>query len=248
MNQKEWKEKSKNPENRAEFWYWRNKAVKYFDLKPGEVIHHLIETKEQKDFNKIYYERWGFDLNGEMKYCIKMTKEEHDEYHVSLRRGKHNTPEHNKKVSDSVKRFYETPEGELTKKKAKEKYWSRENAHEHQSEALKKYFSDENNRKKLSDTLKGVKLWTNGEIYTYAHECPDGFWKAESQNKGKTWTNSNKIRLIKCIETNEVLNVNEIRFKYPNAKHAREVADGKRKTSDGYHWEWVDEENGLTDQ
>ena len=98
MNRKEWKKLSKDKKNK-EFWFWRNKAVKFFNLQKGEVIHHLIETEEQKEFNKSYYERWGFDFDNVMKYCIKMTKEEHDNYHSSLRKGKHNTNEHNKNVS-----------------------------------------------------------------------------------------------------------------------------------------------------
>ena len=241
MNMKEWKSNIKIVENRKDFFYWRNKAVQYFNLKPGEVIHHLMETDEQKEFNSKYYERWGFDFDGQMKYCVKMSKEDHDAYHVSLRRGKHNTAEHNKKVSDGLKKYYKTPEGELTKKIAKEKFWSRENAHQHQSEAIKKYFSNEENRKKLSDSMKGLKMWTNGEKRIWAHECPDGYWPCESPIKGKTWVQKNKIKLVKCIETGEVLNINEVRFKYPNASHVREAANGTRNLAGGYHWEWVNE-------
>lgn len=248
MNMKEWKYHSKNPENRKEFFYWRNKAVQYFNLKPGEVIHHLMETPEQKEFNSKYYERWGFDFNGEMKYCVKMLKEQHDEYHVSLRKGKHNTEEHNKKVSEGLKKFYQTPEGKETLKRSKEKFWARENAHEHQSEVLKLYYSNEENRKKLSDKLKGIKLWTNGEEFTYSHECPEGFWKAESFNKGKHWVQKDKIRLVRCIETDEILNVNEVRFKYPKAaEHVRDVANGKRHKAGGLHWEWVDNEQSNSE-
>jgi len=75
MNRKEWlKQEKKN-------WEWRNKAVKYFNGKKGDVIHHLMETEEQRNFNNLYYERWGFDLNGEMKYCSLMNYEDHLKYH-----------------------------------------------------------------------------------------------------------------------------------------------------------------------
>lgn len=50
-----------------------------------------------------------------MRYAIKMTKEEHDAYHVSLRKGKHNSKEHNQRVSESLKKFYKTPEGKLSR-------------------------------------------------------------------------------------------------------------------------------------
>ena len=41
------------------------------------VIHHLRDTEEQRNFNDTYYERWGFDLNGEMKYAVMITHREH---------------------------------------------------------------------------------------------------------------------------------------------------------------------------
>ena len=241
MNRKEWKKLSKDKKNK-EFWFWRNKAVKFFNLQKGEVIHHLIETEEQKEFNKNYYERWGFDFDNVMKYCIKMTKEEHDNYHSSLRKGKHNTNEHNKKVSESLKKFYSTPEGKEVIKKSQEKRWSKKENHEKQSQTIKEYFSNEENRKKLSDSMKGLKLWTNGEKNVWAHECPDGYVKAESPKKGKHWHQKSKIRMIMCVETGEVLNVNEVKEKdlYNHTKHAADVANGKRKIAGGFHWEWVD--------
>ena len=241
MNRKEWKKLSKSKKNK-EFWYWRNKAVKFFNLQKGEVIHHLIETDEQKEFNKKYYERWGFDFNETMKYCIKMTKEEHDNYHASLRKGKHNSKEHNKKVSESLKFFYSTTEGKESVRKAQEKRWANEKNHKKQSQSLKKYFSNEDNRKKLSDSMKGLRLWTNGVEKVYAHECPEGYVKAESPIKGKHWYQKAKIKMIMCVETGEILNVNEVKTKemYNYTTHAAEVADGKRKSAGGFHWVWVD--------
>lgn len=233
MNFKEWKTYIRtNTNTTSDIWYWRNEAVKYFKLKPGEVIHHLIDTDEQKEFNNKYYERWGFDLNGEMKYCIKMTKVEHDTYHALLRKGKHNTQEHNLKVSESLKKLYATPEGKTIQQNARKKYWERENAHEHQSNALTLYYSNAENRKKLSDKLKGVKLWTNGEKRFFARECPEGYVKAESPTKGRHWHQKNfKERYIKCIETGDIVEVHSICEKYPKASHAGAVANGNRKTA-----------------
>ena len=241
MDRKTWKKLSKEKKDK-EFWYWRNKAVDYFCLQKGEVIHHLIDTEEQKEFNKNNYERWGFDFNGEMKYCVKMTKEEHDEYHVSLRKGKQNSKTHNENVSKSLKLLYSTPEGKEIIKKSQEKRWSKKENHEKQSECLKKYFSNPENRKKLSETMTGLKLWTNGEKKIFSHECPDGYVKADSPTKGRNWFQKSKIKMIRCIETDEILNVNEVRTKkeYGNTTHAGEVADGKRKIAGGFHWGWVD--------
>jgi hypothetical protein len=82
MNQKEWKIESIKPrEERPGLWKFRNQAIKYFNLTKGYVIHHLRETEEQRQFNDQHYERWGFDFNGEMKFAIKITVEEHKKYH-----------------------------------------------------------------------------------------------------------------------------------------------------------------------
>lgn len=238
-----------------DFWLWRNKAVKYFNLQKGEVIHHLIETEEQKEFNKKHYERWGFDFNGEMKFAVKMTKEEHDNYHSSLRKGKHNSKEHNQHVSESLKKFFQTPEGRLSQQKSREGQWSREGAHEKQSEALKNYFSKEENRKKLSETIKEFSFWTDGEHTVYQKECPEGWHKG----RGSLKVNGEKRRkyhlkfisrrlhngkLLKCIETGEFFDVYEPSFR-ENKKvpcHATDVANGIRNKAGGLHWVWVDKE------
>jgi len=47
MNQLEWKIISRNGTKPGGLFNFRNQAVKYFNLKKGEVIHHLRETEEQ---------------------------------------------------------------------------------------------------------------------------------------------------------------------------------------------------------
>ena len=82
MNQKQWKTHIKNKDYvSTDFWKWRNLAVEYFNLKPGYVIHHLRNTEEQCKFNDMYYERWGFDLNNQMKYAVCITVAEHRKIH-----------------------------------------------------------------------------------------------------------------------------------------------------------------------
>ena len=87
-----------------------------------------------------------------------------------------------------------------------------------------------------------LNVLTNGEKNVWAHECPDGYVKAESPTKGKHWHQKSKIRMIMCVETGEVLNVNEVKEKdlYNHTKHAADAANGKRKIAGGFHWEWVD--------
>ena len=81
MNQKEWRVLVHSKDKPQNFWYWRNQAKKYFNLQKGYVIHHLRDTEEQRLFNDQYYERWGFDLNNQMKYCICISEKEHREIH-----------------------------------------------------------------------------------------------------------------------------------------------------------------------
>ena len=85
MNQKEWKTLLNGPKEAIPhgIFKFRNLAEKYFGYKRGSgmVIHHLRDTEEQRNFNDMYYERWGFDLDGEMRYAIMITKEEHAQIH-----------------------------------------------------------------------------------------------------------------------------------------------------------------------
>lgn len=99
MNQHQWKEYVKGPkENRGHnFFYYRNLAQKFlgYKRKQGLTIHHLRDTEEQRNFNDLYYERWGIDFDGEMKYCILLTTEEHKILH-------HLSEETKQKIAQSV--------------------------------------------------------------------------------------------------------------------------------------------------
>ena len=237
------------------FWFWRNKAVKYFNLQKGEVIHHLMETEEQKLFNKEHYERWGFDLNGEMKYAVKMSKEEHDMYHVSLRKGKKNSEEHNRKCSEASKKLWENEEYRSNVLTHRAEYWKNEEAHKKQSNALKNYFSNSENRKKLSEIMKEFSFWTDGEHTVYQKECPEGWHKGQGtlkvngeKRKKKHFQVINRRlyndKLLKCIETGKLFDIYEPDFR-KNKKvpsHAIDVANGKRNIAGGFHWMWVNKE------
>ena len=168
MNRKEWKEFCKvNPK---EGYRWYNKArnkllSKEFESdertdKDARVIHHLIETEEQRKYNDEHYELFGFEVdeNGNEsfeygKYVVFWTKEHHIKYHnvsevtrkkLSLARlgsknhffGKTHSDESRLKISISQKRRFKNKENHPMYGK------------HHSSET----------RKKLSDTHKGKKL------------------------------------------------------------------------------------------
>ena len=99
MNQKEYKKYLQGPkENRPKnFFYYRNLAEKILGYKrrAGLTIHHLRNTPEQQYFNDNFYERWGIDFDGKMKYCICITTEEHKKLHALSKETK-------EKISKSV--------------------------------------------------------------------------------------------------------------------------------------------------
>ncbi len=69
MDQKQWKVATGkvSDDDKKEFFYFRNLAVKELGLRKGYVIHHLRDTEEQRIFNDTYYERWGYDFDGETR-------------------------------------------------------------------------------------------------------------------------------------------------------------------------------------
>jgi len=148
-------------------WTWRNLAVKYFNLQKGEIIHHLRETEEQRDFNDNHYERWGFDFDSEMKYAIKMTAEEHNKYHYQneetkqkrLKTLKQNnkkwiiTEEHRKKLSAASKGKSKSKDHIENNKKARQWYFNQGPSKE--------------TNKKRSDTMK--QKYTDGELFSEEH-------------------------------------------------------------------------------
>lgn len=154
MNQKQWKAaKSKVSSNdRKEFFYFRNLAVKELGLRKGYVIHHLRDTEEQRTFNDTYYERWGYDFDGICKYCVLMKVEDHRAYHRlseetrekigNSNRATKSTAEYKEKVSGKNSYMYGKHRelSDVSKQKI--------------SESRKEFFKKEDNRIALSNTLK----------------------------------------------------------------------------------------------
>ena len=150
MNQKEWKTLTQKPriEIPHDTFKFRNLAEKHFGYKRGSgmVIHHLRDTEEQRNFNDTYYERWGFNLDGEMRYAIMITKEEHTQIH---RLSKETIEKRNKAISIAKTKY--TPE-ELREKKRKIDAEYREKNKDKIREHRKKYYQA--NREKVKQKVK----------------------------------------------------------------------------------------------
>jgi hypothetical protein len=124
------------------------------------VIHHLMDTEEQRKYNNKHYERWGIDENGEFiegKYVAFLTRSEHASYHM-----KHNNPMFNpnsrKKVSDSkkgVKLSQEHCDHLSEAHKGNPRLGWTEDTLRQVSESNKRTWSDPQLRKQLSDARKG---------------------------------------------------------------------------------------------
>lgn len=134
MNQKEWKTLSKlKKENRPkDLFHYRNLAVKLLGWKRGKslVIHHLRNTEEERNFNDKYYERWGIDFDGKLKYTVLMTTEEHKQLHstsdetkekisksVSIAKTKYTKEEIREHINTCNKAYRETHKEAISQKK-----------------------------------------------------------------------------------------------------------------------------------
>ncbi len=150
MNQKEWKTLLNGPKEAIPrgIFKFRNLAEKHFGYKRGSgmVIHHLRDTEEQRNFNDTYYERWGFDLDGEMKYAVMITKEEHTQIH---RLSKETIEKISKAVSIAKTKY--TPE-ELHEKKLKVDAEYRAKNKDKIREHRKKYYQA--NKEKVKQKVK----------------------------------------------------------------------------------------------
>ena len=73
------------------------------------VIHHLIDTEEQRKYNDEHYEMWGYNLDGSFeygKYVIFCTRAEHVKIHAAVEPGKYGheiSVETRKKLSERFK-------------------------------------------------------------------------------------------------------------------------------------------------
>jgi hypothetical protein len=104
MNRNEW---LKLP-NSKEKWQYRN-VVRSIQLQliynanpKANVIHHLLDTEEQRKYNNEHYERFGLNQDGTFeygKYVIFVTNKEHAIIHSLLE-------ETRNKISKAVKKSY----------------------------------------------------------------------------------------------------------------------------------------------
>lgn len=105
MNQKEWKTSGKF--NGKYKWYNQTRKLQrslcYESDPNANIIHHLRDTEEQRNYNDTHYEYWGFNEDGTFeygKYVVFWTKEHHDSYHAE-------SEETHSKVCAGVQRAYE---------------------------------------------------------------------------------------------------------------------------------------------
>lgn len=230
MNVKEWKSLEKHGDD----WFWRNKAVKYFNLQKGQVIHHLRDTEEQRDFNDKHYERWGFDFNGEMKYCIVMTSEEHRIYHSNLRKGNILSDSLKKEISESTKKGMSTETVKKHISEGQKRRYSNLEERKIQSNRVKSFMNDPIKKEQWKSTLpKNRKWYTNGFEDIQSNECPKGFYEGRSKLKNKPSPNRKRI---KCVETGTIYDS----VVSTGVKHSGSVANGDRLKAGGYTWVWVD--------
>lgn len=174
MNQKEYKAILQGPkEDRPEgFFYYRNLAEKILGYKrrAGVVIHHLRDTKEQQEFNDKYYERWGIDFDGQMKYCVLVTLEEHKQIHTL-------SEETRRKISMSVS----IAKTKLTDKQRKEhKQKANKDYRDTHKEEISKYKKEyyKNNSEKIKETTK-----KNRQQNPEKHNESNRQWKIKNREK-----------------------------------------------------------------
>ena len=105
MNCKEWHHLCKTNKRLLDFTHYNNirniqRSLKYNPDPNATIIHHLRDTEEQRKYNDIYYEYWGFNQDGTFeygKYVIFVTKEEHLNIHTHSEESKAKMSESQKK-------------------------------------------------------------------------------------------------------------------------------------------------------
>lgn len=176
MDQKEWKRlihlsKDQRPKD---FFKYRNIAEKLLGYKrrSGLTIHHLRDTEEQRNFNDLYYERWGIDFDGQMKYCICITTEEHKKLHTI-------SEETRQKIAESVTTTKSknklTPEQRRENKNRADLEWKEKNM-ERIKTNQKRYY--EENKEEILKKRKEYRETHKEEIAARKKA-----WKAKNRDK-----------------------------------------------------------------
>lgn len=98
---------------------------------------------------------------------------------------------------------------------------------------------DKKTRMKMSDSKKGAKNSFYGKRHNIHSKNRMSVWKKENYQRGK----HPRAKRIKCVELNKIYDcaVSAQDELGVDARKTRQVANGEygRKTSGGYHWEWV---------
>ena len=174
-----------------------------------------LSTKELKELD-MYYNRPSEEF-------IFLTFEEHNRLHhkgktlsdkqksIFTRKGKKNSKEHNKKISEANKGRHLSEE---TKRKLSEAKKGKPN--KKVSETLKGRHLSEETRKKISETLKGRK------------QTKEAIEKSASKRRKK----------VICVETGEVFDCAKDVARKKNIQIFC-CLHGRTKTAGGYHWRFA---------
>lgn len=107
MDCKEWWTQYNKDKSTLDFEYYNRtkeiqRSLQFNTDKNATVIHHLIDTEEQRKYNDEHYELWGYNLDGTFEYSeyvIFVTHEEHVNIH------KHSEETRNK-ISESLSNYW----------------------------------------------------------------------------------------------------------------------------------------------
>lgn len=197
MNQVEWKYSEKYP---GKYIYYNKtrklqKLLVYNEDKNATVIHHLRDTEEQRNYNDIHYELWGFEIdeNGEEhfeygKYVIFVTKEEHTKIHSTSEETRKKRSDKNSGILNGMYGKHHTDE---TKKKMSNNHYN---------------CAGENNpmygKQHSEDSRKKMSLHRTGENNPFygKHHSNKHIQKLKEINTGKKVSDETKHKLSESIK------------------------------------------------
>lgn len=243
---------------KREFWAYKfedvysdkymgsGKYLKYAQNKYGinNFSKHILtfaEDREELNLLEIQYIACGKSI-GKCEYNISkggeggfpyISEEEKRKMYDKMRgrvawnKGKHHTEESKKRMSDSQKR--RPPMSEEIKRKISEKNKGKKRTNEQ--------------RKHLSNVKKGIPIKHTNEWNKHIGEANKGkILSEESRKKISQKKKGKNGRKVLCVELNQIFNtINEASEKFNiKATHITRVCKGKRCTTGGFHWIYVD--------
>ena len=237
MNQKEWKTSGKFPGK----YKWYNQTRKFqrslcYESDPNaNIIHHLRDTEEQRNYNDTHYEYWGFNEDGTFeygKYVVFWTKEHHDSYHAE-------SEETRKKISEANKGRFAGEKhpmyGKHLTDEAKEKisksmiaYCNSNNVIEHRKEVATNLWQSEDYRNNWRAALH---YKTDPEYIERQSNATQKMWQDELYRRKlidsiREWSNSDSVKQKRSENAKALWQNNEYR-----EKHSRLTREANQRFS-----------------